>query len=255
MAEIIAFIFIVGGSFFIINESGTIAAGIHQLVSLLKGREYLIIPIVMILFSFFGAAFGMCEEAMPFVLIFVPLSLALEYDSIVGVSLTFLAAGVGFAGAFINPFTLQIAQSIAGVEPLSGMGFRIVVWCLITGLTIAWVMIYAARIRRDPTRSPMYELDKQRRADLLKQRADAPAFSWRHGVGLAVLFAGIALMAVGVIAWEWYIPEIAGLFLGMGLLGGIVAGMGPDKLATSFTEGCKEMVSAALIVGFAGGFW
>lgn len=253
LAEIIAFIFIVGGAFFMVNESGAIGAGIHQLVRVLKGREFLIIPIVMTLFSFFGAAFGMCEEAMPFVLIFVPLAIALGYDSIVGVSLTFLAAGVGFAGAFINPFTLQIAQGLAGVEPLSGMAYRVFVWCLVTGATIAWVMVYAARVKKNPEKSPMFEADSARREMLQKQHGEAPRFTWRHGAGLAVLAGGIALMVVGVIVWQWYIAEIAGLFLAMGLLAGISAGRSPNQLAASFTEGCKEMVSAALIVGFAGG--
>ena len=253
LAEIIAFIFLVGGSFYMLNETGAIAAGIHQLVRVLRGREYLIIPIVMTLFSFFGAVFGMCEEAMPFALIFVPLALALGYDSIVGVSLTFLAAGVGFAGAFINPFTLQIAQGIAGVEPLSGMGYRVLVWGVSTGVTVAWVMVYAARIRKDPTRSPMYALDQERREELARQQAAVAAFTWRHGLGLLTLGAGVAAMVVGVVLWGWYIQEIAGLFVAMGLVAGIVAGQGANQLAKTFVAGCKDMVGAALIVGFAGG--
>ena len=253
LAEIIAFIFIVGGAFFMLNETGAITAGIHRLVKLLKGREFLVIPLVMTLFSFFGAAFGMCEEAMPFALIFVPMALALGYDSIVGVSLTFLAAGVGFAGAFFNPFTLQIAQGLAGVEPLSGMGYRVLVWVIVTAFTITWVMIYAARIKRDPTRSPMYDLDQARRAELEKQQAAAQDFHWRHGLCLLILLAGIVFMILGVILWAWYIIELAGLFLAMGLAAGVVAGMGPNQLAQSFIAGCKDIASAALVVGFAGG--
>ena len=253
LAEIIAFIFLVGGSFYMLNETGAIAAGIHQLVRILKGREYLIIPIVMTLFSFFGAVFGMCEEAMPFALIFVPLALALGYDSIVGVCLTFLAAGVGFAGAFINPFTLQIAQGIAGVEPLSGMGYRVLVWAVSTGVTIAWVMVYAARIRKDPTRSPMHELDAPRREELARREAEVIVFTGRHGLGLLTLGAGIVAMVVGVVFRGWYIQEIAGLFVAMGLVAGIVAGQGPNQLARTFVAGCRDMAGAALVVGFAGG--
>ncbi len=253
LADIIAFIFIVGGAFYMINDSGAISAGIHRLVRLLKGREFLVIPIVMTLFSFFGAAFGMCEEAMPFALIFVPLALALGYDSIVGVCLTFLAAGVGFAGAFINPFTLQIAQGIAGVELLSGMGYRIFVWCVATTLSIVWVMVYAARVKKNPEISPMYELDCKRRQELKEKGEEAPDFTARHALCVGILAGGVALMIVGVIVWGWYINEIAGLFLAMGLAAGIAAGQSPNRLAASFTTGCKDMVSAALIVGFAGG--
>lgn len=253
LADIIAFIFIVGGAFFMLNETGAIAAGIYRLVKVLRGREFLVIPIVMVLFSFFGAAFGMCEEAMPFALIFVPLALSLGYDSIVGVSLTFLAAGVGFAGAFFNPFTLQIAQGLSGITPLSGMGYRILVWFLVTAFTIAWVMIYGARIKKDPTRSIMYELDQKRRQQLEEQQAAAATFTWRHGACLIVLLVGVVFMILGVILWQWYIQELAGLFFAMGLAGGIVAGQGPNQLAKSFINGCKDIASAALVVGFAGG--
>jgi len=253
LADIIVFIFIVGGAFFILNESGAIVAGTRRLVGVLSGREFLVIPIVMLFFSFFGAAFGMCEEAMPFALIFVPLALALGYDSIVGVSLTFLAAGVGFAGAFLNPFTLQIAQGIAGVQPVSGLGYRLIVWAVSTALVIAWVMIYAARVKKDPTKSPMYELDRARRDQLAGEAEGDSEFRSRHGICLALLAITIAAMIYGVIALDWYITEIGGLFLAMGLATGIAAGLGADAIAKSFITGVREMAGAALIVGFAGG--
>lgn len=253
LSSIIIFIFIVGGAFFILNESGAIAAGTHKLVRLLEGKEYLVIPIVMLFFSFFGAAFGMCEEAMPFALIFVPLAIALGYDSLVGVSLTFLAAGVGFAGAFLNPFTLQIAQGLAGLQPVSGWGYRLIVWLIITGFTITWVMIYAARIKKAPKRSIMYELDKERRAEIEEQLEAQTAFTRRHQLSLAVLLATIVLMIYGVIALHWYIIELGGLFFAMGLVVGVISGLGPNQLAKAFIAGVKEMAGAALIVGFAGG--
>ena len=253
ITEIVIFIFLVGGSFYVLNETGAIAAGIQQMVRALGSREYLIIPIVMTIFSLFGAAFGMCEEAIPFVLIFVPLALALGYDSIVGVCLTFLAAGVGFAGAFLNPFTLQIAQGLAGIQPVSGWGYRVIVWTISTGATIAWVMVYAARIKADPTRSPMYELDRERRKEILAQQAEITEFTWRHGLSLLILVGGMVGMVVGVVYLGWYIVELAGLFFGMGLLAGIVSGMGANQLAKTFVSGCKDMTGAALIVGFAAG--
>lgn len=253
LGSIIVFIFIVGGTFFILNESGAIAAGMHKLVQVLSGREFLVIPIVMLFFSFFGAAFGMCEEAIPFVLIFVPLALALGYDSIVGVSLSFLAAGVGFAGAFLNPFTVQIAQGLAGVQPVSGWEYRLVVWLLVTGFTIAWVMLYAARIKKDPTRSPMYELDRERRDEIAETLESQAELSVRHGLCLLVLAGTVGMMVYGVIALDWYIIELGGLFLAMGLVTGVIAGMDPNTMAKNFIEGVKEMAGAALIVGFAGG--
>jgi uncharacterized ion transporter superfamily protein YfcC len=253
ISEIVIFIFLVGGSFYVLNETGAIAAGIHLVVRLLKGKEILVIPIVMTFFSLFGAAFGMCEEAIPFVLIFVPLAIALGYDSIVGISLSFLAAGVGFAGAFVNPFTLQIAQGLSGIQPLSGMVYRVVVWTIATGLTIAWVMVYAARVKKDPTRSVMHDLDDVWRERIEKQQQQQKQFTVRHGLCLGLLGGVIVAMIYGAWARGWFIIEIGGLFFAMGLLSGLISGMDPNRLAKVFVEGCKDIAGAALIVGFAAG--
>jgi uncharacterized ion transporter superfamily protein YfcC len=253
ITDIVVFIFLVGGSFYILNATGAITAGIGRLVRALKGREILVIPVVMTVFSLFGAAFGMCEEAIPFALIFVPMAIALGYDSLVGVSLTFLAAGVGFAGAFLNPFTLQIAQGLAGVPLVSGWEYRVLVWVVATALTIAWVMVYASRVKADPTRSIMYELDQARREEIAQNQEEIGDLTVRHVLVLLLLAAVIVLMIVGVVKWQWFIVEIAGLFFAMGVFAGIIAGMGPNQLAKSFLDGCRDIAGAALIVGFAGG--
>jgi uncharacterized ion transporter superfamily protein YfcC len=253
LAPIIVFIFLVGGAFNILNDTGAIAAGIHQLVRALSGRTYLVIPLLMTVFSFFGGAFGMCEEAMPFALILVPMAISLGYDSIVGVCLSFVAAGVGFAAGFMNPFTVQIAQGIAGVPALSGLGYRLLVWAFFTAFAIAWVMVYAARVKADPTRSPMYDLDAERRQELEKSEQQHARFTWRDGVCLALLAATIVALIVGVTRLGWYMLELAGLFLAMGVLSGLFSGLGPNRIAKSFIAGAKDIAGAALIVGFAGG--
>jgi len=253
ITDIVVFIFLVGGSFYILNATGAITAGIGRLVKALAGREILVIPVVMTVFSLFGAAFGMCEEAIPFALIFVPMAIALGYDSLVGVSLTFLAAGVGFAGAFLNPFTLQIAQGLAGVPLVSGWEYRVLVWVIATALTIVWVMVYASRIKADPTRSIMYELDHARREEIAQSQDEIGDLTTRHVLVLLLLAAVIVLMIVGVVTWQWFIVEIAGLFFAMGVFAGVIAGMGPNQLAKSFLDGCRDIAGAALIVGFAGG--
>jgi len=253
LSQIIVFIFIVGGAFAVLNETGAVAAGIAALVRALRHREFLAIPTVMLTFSFFGAAFGMCEEAIPFVLLFVPLSLALGYDSIVGLCLSFLAAGVGFAAAFLNPFTLQIAQGIAGIPLLSGMGLRLVVFAAATALAIAWVMVYGARVRRNPQLSPTYDLDAARREQLAAKLAEQPALSGKHGLILLLLGATIALTVWGAVARGWFIVELGGLFFAMGIVAGVVAGLGANRLAEVFLQGAKDIAGAALVVAFAGG--
>ncbi len=126
----------------------------------------LLIPVVMIIFSLGGGVWGMCEETMPFILIFVPLALSLGYDTIVGVAMPFLGAAAGFAGAFFNPFTVGIAQGIAGLPMYSGLGYRLLVWAGGTAIAIAVVMRYAARVHRNPAISPTYDEDQEKRKRL-----------------------------------------------------------------------------------------
>jgi uncharacterized ion transporter superfamily protein YfcC len=114
-------------------------------------------------------------------------------------------------------------------------------------------MVYAARVKADPTRSPMHELDAARREEIMAKQAELTEFTWRHGVCLAILGAGIFGMVWGVVRYEWYIIELAGLFFGMGVLAGIASGMDANTLAKTFIAGCKDMTGAALIVGFASG--
>lgn len=253
MAEIIGFVFFVGGAFFVFQETGAINAAIAAIVRRMKGNEKLIIVIVMIIFSFFGAFFGMCEEAMPFVLIFVPLALALGYDSITGLCLSFLSAGVGFATAFFNPFTVQIAQRFAEIPPLSGWQYRIGIWIFVTGFTILWVIRYAERVKKNPKLSPTYEFDQKRREQLEKETREIGKFTVFHGLVLLVLVLGIGFLFFGVIVLGWYIIELAALFVAMGVIGGLVGKLGPSQVAKAFIDGAKDIASAALIIGLAGG--
>lgn len=168
---IIAFLLILGGAFWILNETKAIDMGVQTFLSksarleryrVFKaiGVNNLIIICIMTMFSLFGAIFGMSEETIAFVAIFVPLAISMGYDSITGVCLCFLAAGLGFAGCVLNPFTLGIAQDIAGIKMFSGIEYRMVVWFIITAIGIGFVLIYANRVKKHPERSIMYTEDE-----------------------------------------------------------------------------------------------
>jgi uncharacterized ion transporter superfamily protein YfcC len=255
-AAIIAIVFIVGGAFAVIQKTGAVAVFI-QALALKFGRSralrVLLIPTTMIVFSMGGAVWGMCEETMPFILVFVPLALSLGYDSLVGVAIPFLGAAAGFAGAFFNPFTVGIAQGIVGLPLYSGIGYRVIVWAVGTAIVIAFVMRYAARIRKDPRLSPVYEDDLVRRKTLLTDLpAGAPAeIRPVHTRVLLVVAAGMALLIFGILRYKWYINEISGLFLAIGIVAGVVGRLRTEEIARSFVEGAKDMINAALIIGCA----
>lgn len=170
-ADIIVFILLIGASFYIINLSRALDAGILKFLSSAQklerfrfirvlGIHNILITSVMLMFSVFGSVFGMSEETIAFVIIFVPLAIKMGYDSIVGVSMCFVGATLGFIGALMNPFTIGVAQGIAQLPLFSGMEYRFIIWIIINIIGIAYVLRYAARVRRRPERSLMYEEDQ-----------------------------------------------------------------------------------------------
>jgi uncharacterized ion transporter superfamily protein YfcC len=252
-ALLICFLLMIGGSFAIFQETGAVEFGIRRLTASITRRphlEGLLIPALMVVFSLAGSVFGMAEETIPFVLIFIPLARSLGYDSIVGASIPFLGAAAGFAAAFFNPFTVGIAQSISGVPLYSGLGYRLLTWVIGTAVIIAYVMRYARKVKANPEISPMRDLDLEREA-LDPHVGEDVEWDLRHVATLSVFVASMVLLVVGVLLWKWYIDQIAVLFFGMGILLGFVGGMGPSRVARTFVAGAKDMVGVVFIVACA----
>jgi len=261
-ADIIIFILMVGGAFWILNNSHAIDVGVMAFLRSVRrlgryklirklGVDNIIITMVMLLFSLFGAVFGMSEETIAFVVVFIPLAIQMGYDSIVGVSMCYVAAHVGFAGAMLNPFTIGIAQGIADLPLFSGLEYRMFCWAVLTVVGIAFVLWYAHRVKAKPERSPVHKLD-----DYWRERVESnqeTSLTLRHGLILVVLLLTIVALVVGVLAWGWYIEEISALFLAMGIVSGIIDRQGADNIAKLFLAGCKDILSAALVVGLASG--
>ncbi len=321
-AGIIIFILILGGAFWILNDSKAIDKGIYAFLRLIKriehfkffrllGVDNIIFLLIMTMFSLFGAVFGMSEETIAFTIIFVPLAIKMGYDSIVGVCLCFVAANIGFAAAFLNPFTIGIAQGLAGIPLFSGIEYRIMCWAVINFIAFSFILIYAKRVKLKPTRSCMYEADQYWHKKLSQEELDETqnsSCSWHSWIVFAalsittLLFAfkypsstlkvgaqsyefallpilsglfilssiptlfrasylfilnlltfTIVYLIAGVLAYGWYIEEIASLFLVMGFSAGLANRKSPNQLAVLFIEGCKDIFSAAIIVGLAGG--
>ncbi len=212
-AEIIVFILIIGGSFWIVNKTQAIDVGIISFLEKTKklenhpflkkiGVNNIVMILIMIMFSLFGGVFGMSEETLAFVVILVPLSISMGYDSIVGLCLVYVAAHVGFAGAFLNPFTVGIAQSMAEIPMFSGMGYRLFCWSLLTLILITFVLIYASRIKKNPRRSIMYEADSYWRD---RTGENAPKIEYYHNVSSKVAF--VLAMAAIILFTVFYCTE------------------------------------------------
>ena len=237
-AGIIIFILVVGGAFWLLNATGAVTAGIGRFIARVGKRDKLVLAAVTVLFSLAGAVFGMSEETIPFVGIVVPLVVSMGYDAFMGMLIVYVASNIGFSSAFLNPFTVGIAQGMANLPLFSGMGYRIFCWAFLTVLLTVFVVVYAHKTRKAPAAEVAVE--------------DTP-LTHRQGWILGVLLLTVILLIVGVTCWDWYLPEITGLFLGMGIICGIIAGFSADKIAEELLAGAKDILSAALVVGFASG--
>lgn len=256
---IIAFILIAGGAFGVILRTGAVEIGILSMIKKTKGAEVLLIPVLFFLFSLGGAIFGMGEEAIPFAMIIVPLVIAMGYDAIVGIMVTYVATQIGFSTSWMNPFSVAIAQGIAGVPVLSGAGFRMALWAIFTTLGMVYTMVYAKKIKKNPLKSVAYESDSYYRENFNSTEIEKEPFKIGHALVLLTLTLGIVWIIWGVDKHGYYIPEIASIFFTIGVVAGIIGvvfklnNMSTNDIASSFRKGAEDLVGAAIIVGLAQG--
>ena len=319
-SNIIVFILMIGGAFWIMNHSRAIDVGIFSFLKYARkleknavmkklGIDNIIIALVMIMFSLFGAIFGMSEETIAFVIILIPLAISMGYDSITGVCMVYIAAHIGFAGAILNPFTIGIAQGLADIPLFSGIEYRIFCFLVLNVFGIFFVLRYVRKLKKNPKHSPVFVEDEYWRSKANSEEEQieyhTPLSAWIvYGICLAsliifsflfpvttmtignssisfqvipiatVLFGilgffslrksvhffilvllayTILFLIIGVMGYGWYVMEIATLFMAMGVAAGIAIDKSANDIAKLFIEGVKDIMSAAVIVGLAGG--
>lgn len=252
-ALVIAFILLIGGAFALINATGAIAAAINELVRRAgahPARRRFLIPVLILAFSVGGNTFGMSEEVLVFILITLPLARRMGWDPIVGAAIPFIGAGVGFAGAAFNPFTVGVAQGLSELPIFSGWPLRMALWAVLTAIAAVYVTRYAEQVQRDPRRS-LLAADRSAAAQPAEAPAAAETLTPRRVAVLGLLAAGVVLLVVGVTRWDWYIAEIAGLFIGIGLGAAALGGIAPNEAARLFSGGARDLVGAAIVVGLS----
>jgi uncharacterized ion transporter superfamily protein YfcC len=249
VAYIVFYIFIVGGAFGVIAGTGAIEAGITLIVRRVGKYQSAVVPVLTLIFAIGGGSFGMAEETLPFLPALVMLSRSLGYDSVVGGAIALVGAGAGFAGAFLNPFTIGVAQGIAGLPLFSGVEFRLTVWGVLTVVTMIFLSRYAKKIKRSPESSPVYAIDRQRQilnADFTQAQLSRP-----QAMVLLLSTVAFGFLIVGAMKWGWGINELSGLFFALAILAGPMGGLSLNTTAEKFIEGAASLTGGALVVGLA----
>lgn len=249
-ADIIFLIFIIGGMFGILQKSGVISASIQKLFDIFGNSTNVLIIILMFVVAAGGSTLGMGEEFIPLVPLFLIVSKRLGYDRIFGVAIVWTAAGVGFASATTNPFTVNIAQSIAEVPLYSGMEFRIIFFIVTLIVSIIYVLRYGKKILKDPSKSIMkddsFEIEENNTFEKV-------VFKKEHGLIMIMGLIIFSFILYAVTVFGWWLNEMSGAFILIGILTAIICKMKMNDAAKAFSHGASEMIVAALVVGFARG--
>lgn len=244
---IIFFVLIIGGALAVVRETGAIDALLGRMVSRFGDQPYLLLFLVMIAFATASATLGMAEEYIPFAVILVSVCVALKMDSVTAIGTMVIGYGIGYAVAVMNPFTLIVAQDVAGLEPTSGMWYRLIlaVPLLMVGFHHVW--LYSRKVQADPTQSLVYGTEPPAAAEIDKTQS----LTVRHkGVLFATLLVLLGLVA-GIMLYGWYLTELGAIFLGLAIAGGLIGGLNLNRIASVFGNGAAELASTALLIGFA----
>jgi uncharacterized ion transporter superfamily protein YfcC len=263
--DVALFVLIIGGFLGVTMKTGAINAGIAWVVGKLKGKEKWMFPILMTIFAIGGTSYGMAEETLAFYALIITVMLAAGYDGLTAGALILLGAGIGVIGSTVNPFATGIASGFAGTNISEGLIGRVVILVVGTIIGIVFVMRYGEKVKKDPTKSLIYDMKAENEKQFLtsNEGTDFGKFTTRHKVILVLFFLAFVSMVYGVIPWEdlglaiptwwWWFPEMTANFLFFGILIGIVGRLPEKTLVDTFVDGARDMLGVALIIGVARG--
>ncbi|WP_372761753.1 YfcC family protein [Pseudoalteromonas sp.] len=253
--DVALFVLIIGGFFGVVNHTKSIDSAIYQITVKLQGREIWLIPTLMGLFALGGTLIGMAEETLPFYTLVIPVMIAAGYDSITGVAVVMIGAGIGALGSTINPFATIIASNAAEVSFTDGLGLRIAILVLAWLLCVVYVMKYAQKVKSNPAHSIVAAQQDDDKKYFLHNSAASNnmALSFQQKLVLSVLLLTFIAMVIGVSYLDWWMAEISALFIAATLVVGVMARMTEQTITATFVEGARELLGVAFIIALARG--
>ena len=250
--EIIFFVFIIGGAFAVLKATGAVDAAVGAILRHWGDRPFWLVAGGTALFAVGSSTIGFGEEYFPFVPVLITLSLALGYDRITAVGIIMVGYGVGYGAALINPFTVLLAQDIAGLQPASGLWFRLVLMVVFLPIGIHHVWSYAKKVGRDPAASLVADVSAPEGVSI-SSGADAEAgpITTTHKLVLGAVGITMVVLVYGLSQWNWYMVEMGAVFVALTVVMAIIARMSPDRTAVEFGAGAAALTSVALMIGVA----
>lgn len=250
-SDIIFFIFFAYGFVFLLIKTGAFYGSMGALVKKFKGKEAFILPFFMIMFGICGSTFGLYEEVYGLLPAFIGIAIALGYDGLVGGAAVVLGTVTGFAAATLNPFSIGIAQGIAGLPIGSGIGFRIICFIVFQGTAILYLMHYAKKVKANPEASIVKGVKFKISEGMTREDMEKLPFTGKHKLIMMLFVCTIAGLVYGTSQLGWYLTELSTLFLIMTIAIGLIGGFNLSQIANFFVEAVSDVIFGALVVGIA----
>lgn len=250
-ADIIFFVFFAYGLVYMLIQTGAFFGGIGNLIRKMRGREWLIFPVMMLLLGACGSTFGLYEETYGLLPVFIGIGIALGYDGLVGGAAVVLGVATGFATATLNPFTIGIAQGIAQVPLGSGLGFRFFCFVLFEGLVITYLLRYAHKVKQDPNKSIVRDVTFSVDEGMTREEMEALPFNGRQKLIIFLFVLTIGILIYGTTQLGWYLTELSALFFLMSFVVGLVGGYNCSEICGFLIKAASEVIFGALAVGVA----
>ncbi|MGN8645635.1 YfcC family protein [Gracilibacillus sp. HCP3S3_G5_1] len=250
--EVVFFTFIIGGMFMVLRRTGIIDIAVDRLTRRFKNNKIIVIPTLMFVFALICSMIGTQELTLVYVPVILPLLIALGYDSITAVGIALISTTAGFTAGVLNPINTGLAQQIADISLYSGIGLRLLLFFTLVSIGCIWVMRYAKKVERNPVVSLTFKEDQEKRKkyNSIKNMKKIKVNRKQKYAGfVAILFVG--LLVYGVLRHGWFMIEMAGLFIIMGIVVGLIAGLNTSQIAKAFNDGFHDVLMGAIIVGLA----
>ena len=248
-ADVIFMILCCCGTFGVVVKTGAFHAGIGTILKKLKGKEILLVPIIMMIFGLGGSVFGMASEFYGFYPLIVGLGVALGYDAMFGFAIIAVGEFVGFMGATLNPYSVGIAQTISGVELYSGTGYRAICFVIFMAISIIYVMIYGRKIKKNPGASVVFGEKNIHAFD--RDELNEYSFTLKDGLVLLDFIVVLIVLMLGLIKWGWDFPQLCGLFLLMSMIAAAICKWSPNKWCSEFIDSAKTAMWGCILTGIA----
>ncbi|RSL32425.1 YfcC family protein [Salibacterium salarium] len=251
-AEVVSFTFIIGGMFMVLRKTGIIEIAVDRLTRKFKNKSVAVIPILMILFAMVCSLIGTQELSLVYVPVILPLLIALNYDSMTAAGVALIATTAGFTTGVLNPINTGLGQQIAGIPVYTGIGLRGALFIIVIVTGIVWVVRYAKRVQNNPELSLTYEEDHEKRKLYHStEKTVKPTISSRQKIASVVTVVFFGILVYGVLNQGWFMMEMSGLFIVMGIVVGLIAGLNTTQICEGFNQGFRDVLVGAIIVGVA----